>query len=128
MATGHLGNEEFKRTTSMVRTRQETKDQILELFEMAKSSNVTERQLMEKLFTVMPTVITMNPALQKTAHVDAFFEELADASMTDAQRRYPELLKVAANATGSVGRILPVGKDGPTGKVPVRSGLSGGSA
>lgn len=128
MAGEHLGNEELKRTTSMVRTRQETRDQIMELFEMAKSSNVTERQLMEKLFTVMPTVVTMNPALQKTAHVDAFFEELAEASMTDAQRRYPELLKVAANATGSVGRITAVGKSGPTSRIPVRSGLSGGSA
>ena len=52
--------------------------------------------------------------------VDAFLEKAAAATMTEAQRRYPELLKVAA-------RPAPALKKRPS-ALPVQSGISGGSA
>jgi hypothetical protein len=55
--------------------------------------------------------------------VDAFLEKNASLFMTDAQRRYPELLKAA----GSMTRPVPTTKRAKS-AMPVRSGLSGGAA
>ena len=64
-----------------------------------------------------------------TANVDAFFEKLSEASLTDAQRRYPELLKVAyANATTKTPSLQKRTPTEKTGTDPVRSELAGGSA
>ena len=65
-----------------------------------------------------------------TANLDAFFEKLSEASVTDAQRRYPELLKVAyANPTTKTPDLKKrVQGTENVGSVPVRSDLSGGSA
>lgn len=66
-----------------------------------------------------------------TYNVDRFFDKLAAENYTDAQRRYPELLKVAV-APGLGTRPSPnVTKRCATeakGAQPARSSLSGGSA
>jgi hypothetical protein len=64
--------------------------------------------------------------LSKTAAVDAWFEKNASAFLSEAQRRYPELLKVAADT-----RPVPVDKTTKvkaSKSVPVQAGLSGGAA
>jgi hypothetical protein len=71
------------------------------------------------------------PGAQKTAsitpRVDAFFEKLS--APTDAQRRYPELMKVAGGAgtvkTPNTKARVTTDRSGPT---PTKSDLSGGSA
>lgn len=68
--------------------------------------------------------------VQKTAsitpRVDAFFEKLAAPS--DAQRRYPELMKVAASGTKKVPNLKPRVTTELSGPTPVRASISGGSA
>jgi hypothetical protein len=122
----------------------------------AKDMRKGDRAKMKQLFVQFPTVITMSPnltadipepprtpepdpfrpgqkgmvPLNKAASVapsvDAWFEKNASAFLTEAQRRYPELLKVAADT-----RPVPVEKkvaikgSGATGR---QSNLSGGSA
>lgn len=61
-----------------------------------------------------------------TARVDAFFEKLSAPS--DAQRRYPELLKVADSDTKKALGMKPRVATASTGQTAVRSSLSGGSA
>lgn len=60
--------------------------------------------------------------------VDAFFEKVAQASLTDAQRRYPELLKVAnAGRTAKVPEIRKRTSNDATGETPTKSDIAGGS-
>ena len=70
------------------------------------------------------------PEGQKTAsvtkNVDAFFEKLS--APTDAQRRYPELLKVADSDTKKAISLKPKATTEISGPTPVRSSLSDGSA
>jgi len=61
-----------------------------------------------------------------TARVDAFFEKLS--APTDAQSRYPELLKVSAAGTVKVPNLKPRVTTDSSGATPVRSDISGGSA
>ena len=60
------------------------------------------------------------PAYEIAPRVDAWFEKNAHLLMTEAQRRYPELLKVAAIPSPTLKR----GKSTPI----IKSSLSGGSA
>jgi hypothetical protein len=62
----------------------------------------------------------------KTSHVAAFFEKLS--APTEAQQRYPELLKAAEMDTKKVLSIKPRVTTDTTGTTPTRSSLSGGSA
>lgn len=66
-----------------------------------------------------------NKKKAKTAAIDAFFSKYA--GMTDAQRRFPELLKVA-KPTPTMKKRVPESASGPTGEPPVQSSLSGGAA
>lgn len=61
-----------------------------------------------------------------TARVDAFFEKLSAPS--DAQRRYPELLKVADSDTKKAISLKARGATESSGQTAVRSSLAGGSA
>jgi hypothetical protein len=70
-----------------------------------------------------------------TANVDAFFDKLAQARQSDAQRRYPELLKASAapgigtRPTPSLGqRVVSAGNSSTRGTTPSRAMLSGGAA
>jgi hypothetical protein len=67
-----------------------------------------------------------------TPHIDAFFEKLAEDSKTDAQKRYPELMKVSV--AGSIKTVAPARKvpgtnaGSATSTVPVQTMMSGGAA
>ena len=63
--------------------------------------------------------------MSKTSHVDAYFENRE--YLTDAQKRYPELLKVASDTKKAISLKPRVTTD-TAGATPVRSALSGGSA
>lgn len=63
--------------------------------------------------------------MSKTSHVDAFFANRE--YLTDAQKRYPELLKVASDTKKAISLKPRVTTD-TAGATPVRSALSGGSA
>lgn len=65
--------------------------------------------------------------MSKTAAVDAWFEKNASAFMSEAQRRFPELLKVATSDTQKT-PVERTTKLKGTGKSPVQSPISGGSA
>jgi hypothetical protein len=64
--------------------------------------------------------------MSKTSHVDAFFAN--KEYLTEAQRRYPELLKVSEVGTRKVPNIKPRVTTETSGPTPTRSDLSGGSA
>lgn len=123
LAVSNLGEEELSRLRRVVRTRNETRAEADILFgQTAQKQRVTENEMMQKLFAQFPASQTMQPSLQKvssveemeklvplpnvTKNVDEFFEKRA--YLDDAQRRYPELLKVASPAsTGGAGLPTP---------------------
>lgn len=99
------GSEELDRVKSIVLTREDTRAAADVLFgDQAVAARKKERELVAKLFLQAPAAQTMTPMLQKEASIQelapntvAFFEKNAKAmGLTDAQIRYPELLKVAA--------------------------------
>lgn len=61
-----------------------------------------------------------------TPHLDAFLEKLS--APTDAQRRYPELMKVSEVGTRKVPNLKPRVTTEANGPTPVRADISGGSA
>jgi hypothetical protein len=99
IAVGNLGAEESAQFTHKVLTRAATRAQADELFEHKATGIAEANQRLKELFVQAPAAETMAPPLAKTASVDTFFDKLAELSMTDAQRRYPELLKVAGPLT-----------------------------
>jgi hypothetical protein len=127
-------DEDLYRTLGMHLTREQTRAEADALFGGAAADmRKKDRGELEKLFVQTPASQTMAPNLQKqasaempepdpvllTANVDAFFEKLS--APDDAQRRYPELLKVAQKPTPNL-------KPRPDTQAPVRSNLSGGAA
>lgn len=86
---------------------------------------------MGNLFHQTQGAETESPMLAKTAAIDGFFEKVSSANLSDAQRRYPELLKVGA-APGVGTRPSPsLSKrktTDTTGPSPTQSSLSGGAA
>lgn len=128
--------EPLDRMQRMVMTREDTRRQADALFESGPDVRKKDRALMEKLFVQTPAAMTMAFNLQKkasiTSHVDAVLEKLAQPQLTEAQQRYPELLKVASNFSAkpnlAKAPIKKMDKGGTTGEVPVRSDVSGGSA
>lgn len=94
-----LGGEEIARLKTIVLNRADTRAQTNTLFESAKASRELDRQQMYSLFLQAAGAETMAPGLQKeaspTSHIDAFFQKLAsDDNLTEAQRRFPELLQI----------------------------------
>lgn len=59
-----------------------------------------------------------------TPNVDEFFRKLASAGKTEAQVRYPELLKVSQTPTPN---LAPKKTNLFHGKIPTRSSANGGS-
>lgn len=79
-----------------------------------------------KVATYMARHRDVATEVSKTAAVDAWFEKNASAFLTEAQRRYPELLKAAADT-----RPVPVDKTTrmkASKPVPAQAALSGGAA
>lgn len=62
---------------------------------------------------------------QKTSAIDTYLAKQERTKLSEAQVRFPELLKVAAPAPILPKKISPDAKSGPT---PAQSSLSGGSA
>ena len=135
------GSEELDRVRAVVLTREDTRAAADVLFgEKALDARRKEREMVAKLFLQAPAAQTMTPMLQKEASIEelapntvSFLEKNAKAlGITEAQMRYPELLKVAAgraadvpvhSAIGSKRAVQPT--SGPT---PTQSQGSGGSA
>lgn len=107
-AVGNIGEEEMSFIKHVRLTRDDTRRDANALFTKAHQSRDRDRKLVEKLFVQAPGAVTMAPNLQKEAsaeqweqfekikvayNVHHFFE--SGAHMTAAQRRFPELLKVA---------------------------------
>ncbi len=150
LAVGNVGEEEVARVHRVVMTREETRAQTDDLFENAKKSREDGRKTVNKLFLQAPASITMAPILQKekvaaalandmeklaqietiemAPRVLAFFEK--KAYLTEAQRRFPELLKVAGTTEPTVPALKkkPASATPISGPTPTQSGLSGGAA
>lgn len=110
-AVGNLGEEELNFLKMVRMTRADTRRDAEALFSASHQCRARDLALMEKLFVQTPGSINMGYNLAKTASADeALFEQFekikvaynvhhffeADAHLSDAQRRYPELQKVAA--------------------------------
>jgi hypothetical protein len=135
IAMSNLGEEELTRLRMMLNSRAETRASADVLFgDGPRRARKEAREMINKLFVMAPANITQNPNLQKESsarNVKAFFEKISSMFITDAQRRYPELLKVSAVKTAdeSIQKKAPnLKNDDPARKIPVRSSLSGGSA
>jgi hypothetical protein len=128
---GNLGTEEVAQTDLKVLTRARTRAEAESLFSQANVARAKEQRLLGDIFVQTPGAETMSPMLAKTAAIDAFFEKISAPALTEAQRRYPELLKVAA-APGPGTRPSPtLTKRTVTslrGATPTQSSLSGGAA
>jgi hypothetical protein len=135
--------EELDRFHTHLDSKVDTQATIQKLFSYAKTNRERERAKAKKLFVQGGVATTNSPGLQpnvletpaleqdaglapavKTAsiapRVDAWFEKNAHLLLTEAQRRYPELLKAAAVPSPTLKR----GKSTPM----VQSSLAGGSA
>lgn len=117
------------RVKGLVLSRERSKNVIDGLFDHSKDARKKTVGQMEKLLVQAPAAQSQAPQLQKEASapsVMAFFEK--KAYLSDAQRRFPELMK-AANTESQ--RQLSIktapGLSAPA-KTPVRSALSGGNA
>ena len=130
IAVGNLGEEELARFKQIVLTRNLTRAQAETLFTHANQAKAQAQRKVDGLFVQAKGAETMSPMLAKTAsvtaNVDEFFAKLAEANVSSAQKRYPELLKASA-APGIGSRPTPSTKR-PAGALPVQSGLAGGSA
>lgn len=114
-------DDDLNLMTRQVLTRAETRAEAEALFGATGEASRKARGQMEKLFIQTPGAETMAPLLSKTASVEKFFDQLEKtAGMTEAQRRFPELLKVAGSSRP---QAAP-----PKKTVAVRANLSGGSA
>lgn len=138
-------SEEVARVGRTVMTRAETRAQADDLFTDAKKYRKMDREKLEKLFIQMPGAETMSPMLVKTSAatfatgmlqaidkekrasasaVYSFFEN--QEWLTDAQRRFPELLKVASPRHAASPKPVAAA-DAKSGKTPTRSNLAGGA-
>ena len=131
VAVGNLGAEEVHRTGAQVLTRARTRAEAEVLFSGLNAAKAKEQRKINGLFIQAQGAETEAPILAKTAAVTKFFEKLAhsqeQAKLSEAQRRYPELLKVA-NRTQPAPNLSPR-KVSPTKGATARvSTLAGGSA
>lgn len=122
-AVGNLGAEEVAQTKAKVMTRAETRAEADLLFNhKATEIAAANQKRLKQLFVQADGAETMAPSVVKTAAVDAFFEKLACEEPTDAQKRYPELMKAAA--PGGRGTFKAVGTK-PAGATGATASLSG---
>lgn len=130
-------DEDLVRVKAMLESRERTKEEVNSFFNNARQARKTALGTMEKLLVQTPAAQSQQPNLQKEAaamleahktakeevvgtHINEFFEKRA--YLTEAQRRYPELLKVGA--TDTVPQKAPMKK--LPGQIPARSQLAGG--
>lgn len=138
-AVGNLGEEEMNFLKYVRMTRDDTRRDANELFTAAHQTRKRDIALMEKLFIQAPAAMTMSHNLLKEAsaeqwdafekvkvayNVTQFFEK--GAHLTDAQRRYPELQKVAKARPAVMIKKAP-DLEAKTGPTAVEHGTSGAS-
>ena len=127
----NLGSEELAQMDLKVLTRARTRAAAELLFSQANAAKAKEQRLLGNLFHQTQGAETEAPMLAKTASIDEFFEKVSAANPSQAQRRYPELLKASA-APGVGTRPSPnLAKrktTDTTGPSPTQSSLSGGAA
>lgn len=123
-----VDNEALTRAKRMILSREEAKEFINALFHNAKSIRRVERAKMELLLEQAPAAEVQSPYLAKESaakNVTEFFEK--KAYLTDAQKRFPELLKVAGDGSASEELKKVSKKPGQaTGATPKPSVLNGG--
>lgn len=130
-AVANVGEEELARATRTTLTRAEAQAEADALFGgNAAKVRKGNAEYLKRLFKQAPAGqhdTSPNVDMAKTASVapsvDAFFEKLAEP--TEAQRRYPELMKVAK---ATMRKVPESSLKDPPGATPVKSNLSGGSA
>lgn len=139
------GAEELAQYQLKVLTRARAQAEAETLFSEANSAKAKEQRKIRGLFVQAQGAETMAPQLTKTssvraraqsvtANVDAFFEKLSEARKSDAQRRYPELMKVSTapgigtRPSPTLKRSVSAGNSSTKGELPSRSMLSGGAA
>lgn len=131
-AVSNLGEEELAQARRKIMTRAETRAEADEMFgDTAKQMRVSEQGMMQRLFEQWAARDTMQPSLVKTSsvkNISQFFEKLGTAHLTEAQRRYPELLKVAGPSSKGASTPVPDLKqpkpEAPNGKTPSQPLLS----
>jgi hypothetical protein len=151
----NLGAEEVARLELEVKNRARTRAEAELLFDESNRSRESDLRHLATLFQqtpvaekpsrIAPTIPKPPPpdvngpvcggmakSASVTANVDAFFDKLAAANLTDAQVRYPELLKAGSAPGGRGTYVLPtLSKRTVTparGTPPAQSSLSGGAA
>lgn len=115
--------EDLVRAKRMILSREQTKNEINTLFNHAQAARKKDVETMDELLLQAPAAQTQSVNLQKESaakNVEAFFEKRA--YLTEAQKRYPELLKVGNTEAQS--QLLPGKK--PAGKIPTKAIISGG--
>jgi hypothetical protein len=134
-------DEELARLRRTVLTREAARAEADVLFGgVARQVRKDENEKLRRLFVQAPAAETRTNGVLGTEklssvapNVDAFFEKVAQAMdpRTEAQRRFPELLKVASPRAGTfMTPSLPPRKPAAPGmgEVPTKSPVSGGSA
>ena len=130
-AVGNLGEEEMAFLKYVRKTRDTTRDEANNLFSSAHQTRARDNKLMNKLFVQFPAAQAMSHNLLKEASAEQFeqFEKIkiaynthhffeAGAHLTEAQKRYPELQKVAGSMSSrkvAVPKKTP-SADSPTGE------------
>jgi hypothetical protein len=132
IAVGNLGQEEKDQFRAKTISRAQTRAEADALFTHKATEIASDNQKYLKQHFVQAPGAETAPTLAKTAAVDLFFtllpEKIAEAQLTDAQRRYPELLKVAAAPGGRGSNPTPTLKRVSKTEIPTAPMLSGGSA
>jgi len=133
IANPHIGNEE---RAEMVRTVvNRTQNRLEADMNFGDTASVARKKAGEELRKLFiqaeaaQTGTTPSHEVQKTAsvapNVEAFFEKLSASVFDDAQRRYPELQKLAI---GDPVKVPSFTQKKLPGSIPTRSPISGGSA
>ena len=145
----NIGEEELAQTIMKIRTRATARVEAEALFPHGSENRKGDVDLLRSLFVQAPAATTMSPQLLSkqaaveeeyfnyspllTPHLDEFFKTAEVSQLTEAQKKYPELLKAAA-APGVGSVPSPISKqtrkatsESKGGTTPAQSSLSGGS-
>lgn len=113
-SVANAGDEEFNFMKHVRLTREDTRRDTNALFQNAPQNRKRDQDLMNKLFIQTPAAQTMSDNLLKMSSVTeeqfAVFEKIkvaynvhhffeSGAHLSEAQRRFPELLKVAGRSS-----------------------------
>jgi hypothetical protein len=93
----YLGEEEIARASHMVLSRETARAQADAMFDNSTGNRERDAKLLKKLFVQTPGAQSQSTAVKTASapNVDRALEKIAhDMTLTEAQRRYPELLEV----------------------------------